>query len=493
VGGRSLEFDFTERPPPEREEVAQERPVPLEEREYQRREEPRREPEGPRTFSVAELGRTIRKKLEDGFRAPVWVEGEVVNAKPAASGHVYFTLKDAEEEATLDVAIYKSSLTPRTRAFIQDGKCVRLRGRPQFWPPRGRLQFIADLAQLAGRGALLEALEKLKAKLTAEGLFAQERKRALPQTPRIVGVVTSASGAVIHDIAKVAFRRGGANILLAPALVQGAGAAESVMRAIAALERVRGVDVIIVGRGGGSSDDLQTWNDEALVRMIASCSVPVVSAVGHEVDVTLADFAADARAATPSQAAEMVVPDANAERRLLTQLHARLGRTIKARAQSERHELSRLLYSMPNPAAFVAELKQDIDAARDELTDAIHERLRREHGDVQRVNARLERQHPRAVLVRERAEVQRRARALQVEMDKRVAEGRGEMGALFARLDAMSPLKVLGRGYAIATTADGRAVRNAGEVNAGDRVNVRVSEGSFDAIVETTSGGRSKP
>jgi exodeoxyribonuclease VII large subunit len=281
--------------------------------------------------------------------------------------------------------------------------------------------------------------------------------------------------------------------LLAPALVQGAGAAESVMRAIAALERVRGVDVIIVGRGGGSSDDLSTWNDEALVRMIASCRVPIVSAVGHEVDVTLADFAADARAATPSQAAEMVVPDANAERRLLAHLAARLGRTMKARAQAERHELSRLLYSMPNPAAFVAELKQDIDASRDELADAMRERLRREHGDAQRVTARLERQHPRAVLVRERADVLRRARALQVEMDKRVAEGRGEMGALFARLDAMSPLKVLGRGYAIATTASGRAVRSADEVAAGDRVNVRVSEGSFAAVVETTSGGRSKP
>jgi exodeoxyribonuclease VII large subunit len=503
VGSRTLEFDFTERQEPAPDEYDQREPPrrPNERNERNERNEPneraernerqeRIEPhraapdEGPRTFSVGELGRVIRRRLEEGFRAPVWVEGEVANARPASSGHVYFTLKDADEEATLDIAIYKSALTPRTRGFIQDGKRIRLRGRPQFWPPRGRLQFVADQVQLAGRGAILEALEKLKTKLTAEGLFAPERKRALPHAPRIVGVVTSASGAVIHDVAKVAFRRGGANILLAPALVQGFGAADSVMRAIAALERVRGVDVIIVGRGGGSSEDLMAWNDEALVRMIASCSVPIVSAVGHEVDVTLADFAADARAATPSQAAEMVVPVANAERRLLAHLGARLGRVMKARATAERHELSRLLYSMPNPAAFVAELRQDIDASREELADALRERLRREHGDMQRVDARLARRHPRAVLVRERADVEQRARALHVEMEKRVAEGRGDLGALFARLDAMSPLKVLARGYAIATTEDGRAVRNADEVSAGDRVNIRVAEGAFAAIVE---------
>src|SRR5215510_6679217 len=267
-------------------------------------------------YSVADLDRRLKRAVE-GATVDVWVEGEVSGAKPAPSGHVYFCLKDELEDATIECVMYRSSPV-RSRRLIVDGARVQLRGRATVWAPRGRLQFMADVARPAGRGALLEALENLKMKLAAEGLFGPDRKRPLPVHPSVVGVVTSASGAAIHDIAKVAFRRAGVRIVLSPTVVQGPNAADRVVAAIERLERLADLDVIIVGRGGGSADDLMVFNEEAVVRKVASCRVPVVSAVGHEVDVTLTDLAADARAATPSQAAEMVVPDERAMSRKVT-------------------------------------------------------------------------------------------------------------------------------------------------------------------------------
>lgn len=434
-------------------------------------------------MSVAELGRTIRQALDQDFRFPVWVEGEISGARPAASGHVYFTLKDAKEDASIDVAMYKSSLTPRGRACIKDGSLVRLRGRPQYYAPRGRLQLICDMVEVAGAGALLVALEKLKAKLAAEGLFRAERKRPLPHAPRRIGVVTSQTGAVIHDIAKVAFQRGGANILLAPALVQGAGAARSVMLALAALEKVPDIDVIIVGRGGGSADDLQAFNDEDLVRAVASCRVPIVSAVGHEVDVTLVDFAADARAATPSQAAEMTVPDVRAELRLLREQELRMRRLVTARFAADRHELSSLRRRLPDPVRFIGDLRQGVDDLKAELTDLSLSRVRTARGDVAGLEKRLERRHPRAVLAKERAELLARQSRMEQRITRRMSAERAELTGLFGRLDAMSPLKVLARGYAIATHPDGRAVRSSAELTLGESVRVRVHEGAFAANV----------
>lgn len=448
-----------------------------------RPEPPPRRVEAPHTMSVAELGRTIRQALDQDFRFAVWVEGEVSGARPAASGHMYFTLKDPKEDASIDVAMYKSSLTPRGRACIKDGNRVRLRGKPQYYAPRGRLQLICDVVEPAGAGALLVALEKLKAKLAAEGLFRTEKKRPLPHAPRRIGVVTSQTGAVIHDIAKVAFQRGGASILLAPALVQGAGAARSVMYALSALERIPDVDVIIVGRGGGSADDLSAFNDEELVRAIASCRVPVVSAVGHEVDVTLVDFAADARAATPSQAAEMTVPDVRAEKRLLREQELRMRRLVTARFSAERHELAALSRRLPEPARFIGDLRQSIDDLKSEMTELSLARLREERTALGGLEKRLERRHPRAVLAKERAELV----ALRERMTRRIAKGmsaeHAKLTGLFGRLDAMSPLKVLGRGYAIATHADGRAVRSTAELTQGEPIRVRVHEGSFAASV----------
>ncbi|MBX3198513.1 MAG: exodeoxyribonuclease VII large subunit [Labilithrix sp.] len=459
-----------------------------------------------RVFTVGELGRIVGRSLERAFAAELWVEGEVGGARPASSGHVYFSLKDEREEAAIDVVLYRSQVTPRGRALIKDGARVRVRGKPTYWSPRGKLQFVGDRVEPTGKGALLEALEQLKQKLQAEGLFAPEKKRPLPHDPRVVGVVTSAQGAVIHDICKVAFRRGGARILLAPAQVQGAGAATSIRRALRMLQRVADVDVIVVGRGGGSQDDLLAFNDEALVRDVAACRVPIVSAVGHEVDVTLVDFAADARAATPSQAAEMIVPDATARRRLLDERTSRLRRAMHARIAEERVVTGRLAQAFGDPRLLIASAQQRVDEHVMRLGRILAKRLAREQEASSRLGARLGAAHPRERIARDRARVSEaasrlvaaaradargrsdHAAALALRLDglapRFVRERSDRVAALAGRLDAMSPLKVLARGYAIVTrSADGRAVRDAAEVAVGDALHVRVASGAFDAEV----------
>ena len=441
-------------------------------------------PDEPKPLTVAELDRAIKGSLEDFFAKPVLVEGEVSGARPAPSGHLYFSLKDEREEAAVDVVMYRSSITPRMRALCVDGGRVRLRGQPTFWAPRGRLQFVADRMQAAGRGALLEAIERLKTKLAAEGLFAAGRKRALPAEPRIVGVVTSASGAVIHDVCRVAFRRGGAHILLSPAQVQGADAADAIVRALTKLQRVLGVDVIVVGRGGGSADDLSAFNDEAVVRAIAACRVPVVSAVGHDADVTLSDFAADARAATPSQAAEMVVPDRHAQSALLRRTRMHLDRAMHARLGQHRVAHIRAAKLLGDPRLAIAAHQQTLDDRLARLTERARTALARRRDTLTRAQRRLAYLHPRAVVGRERAEIVRLDERLGRLWAARFAERAAGLHRATARLDALSPLRVLGRGYAIATRDDGHAVRSGADVAPGAMVHVRVRDARIDARVE---------
>ena len=472
---RSLSFDFTA-PAPARAPAPAPTPTPP----------PAPKPEEPRALTVGELDRAIKRSLDVSFAQPVWVEGEVTGARPAPSGHLYFCLRDENEDATIDVAMYKTNITPRARALIKDGARVRLRGLPTFWVPRGKLQLIVDRALPVGRGALLEALEKLKAKLAAEGLFAMERKRALPADPRVIGVVTSARGAVIHDVCKVAFRRGAARILLAPALVQGAGAAESICRAILMLQRVRDVDVIVVGRGGGSTEDLSAFNEEAVVRAVAACRVPVVSAVGHEVDVTLTDFAADARAATPSQAAEMLVPDARERAAVLAGAHRHLLRAMRSRFAEERALLAGVLRTLRDPRLAIASSQQTLDDRAVRLSSCGEAIVARRSAALQRLQHRLAFQHPRVVLDRERAAMTHAAQRLGACAVKLIDRRAAAVAPLIARLDALSPLRVLARGYAIATTArDGvvRAVREPGDVREGDVLDVRVHAARIEALV----------
>lgn len=434
-----------------------------------------------RIYTVAELDFRLKRVVE-GCSADIWVEGEVSGAKPAPSGHVYFALKDEREDAILECVMYRSSPV-RARHLIVDGARVQLRGRATVWAPRGRLQFIADVARPAGRGALLEALENLKNKLLGEGLFAAERKKPLPVHAAVIGVVTSASGAAIHDIAKVAFRRGGARIVLSPTIVQGQNAAARVIAAIDRLERMSELEVIIVGRGGGSADDLMVFNEEAVVRRVAACRVPVVSAVGHEVDVTLTDLAADARAATPSQAAEMVVADARAQNNALVQLQARLVRSMRAHVGEDRATLRTLSASFAHFRMTLSEHEQKVDDLSQRLGQAIVRIQARRRNDIERLHRRLAARHPRAVIADARGSLGPLEVRLAGAARGRIDALRSRLSDRRARLGAMSPLAVLARGYAIATTTDGRAIRAASEVNVGDEVSIRVHRGAFSAKV----------
>jgi exodeoxyribonuclease VII large subunit len=436
-----------------------------------------------RPIGVGALARAIKGALEGAFPGSVWVEGEITGLREAPSGHLYFGLKDEGEDAAVDVVVYRSNVTPRMRAMCADGARIRLRGKPTFWAPRGRLQLVGDRLQAAGRGALLEALERLKAKLAAEGLFAADRKRPLPAEPRIIGVVTSRTGAVIHDICRVAFRRGGARILLAPALVQGSGAPDSICRAIAELSRVSGVDVIIVGRGGGSSDDLGAFNDEKVVRAVAGCPVPVVSAVGHDVDITLVDFVSDARAATPSQAAELLVPDCHARRDILGRTALHLVRAMRARLDEDRLAAGRIVHQLGDPRLALASHQQLLDDRLARLSARMRVLVARRRDVLSRAQTSLATSHPRAVLARHRAECARMCERLTTQWGLGFERRTAGLARSVARLDAMSPLKVLARGYAIATRGDGCAVRDEADARPGDRLTLRLHRATIEAEV----------
>lgn len=442
-------------------------------------------PRDVKVLSVSQLGKALRSAVDVAFPRAVLVRGEVQNARPASSGHMYFTLKDEEEDAIADVVVYKTNLTTKMRELVKDGSRVRVRARPTFWVPRGRLQLVGDRVEDQGRGALLEALLKLKEKLAAEGLFAPEKKRALPADPRVIGVVTSATGAVIHDIARVARHRGGAHVLLMSAQVQGAGAGERLARALKLVSRVRGVDVVILGRGGGSHDDLLAFSEEVLVRAVASCRVPVIAAVGHDEDVPLVDFAADARAATPSQAAEMVVPDRAGRRRLVEKQTEHLKRAMRAFVSRQRASAQVRIHKLSDPRLAIAswqQKKDDLDARLSRVaTELTRARTRAAHT----LARRLALVHPRAVLLERRAELVATNARLESLMTSKLERDRSEAARVIASLDALSPLAVLGRGYAIALK--GRApIRAASDVKKGDSIEIRVAEGRIDAKVTGT-------
>lgn len=432
-------------------------------------------------LSVADLDRRLKRVVENATE-DVWVAGEVSSLKEVGSGHIYFTLKDESEEASIDAVMYRTA-PARSRRVLSEGARVVLRGRASLYVPRGRLQFLADLAKPAGRGAILEALERLKHKLESEGLFDRDRKRPLPPDPRLIGVVTSADGAAIHDIITVAFRRGALRIVLARAPVQGPQAAPRMARAIALLAKLPGIEAIIVGRGGGSAEDLSAYNEEILVREVARSPVPIVSAVGHEVDVSLLDLVADARAATPSQAAEMLVPDREARAAELAHLVQRMRRAVDRHVQQARSVLARRAELLFRYRATIAEQQRELDDVRDRLRGAIAKRFARERAALVRSERALSLHDPRAVLVRQRNAVTEIMSHMRDVLLRRMFALRASFGRSVARLDALSPLAVLGRGYAIATTTSGAAVRSSREVQPGDILDLRFHEGAARASV----------
>ena len=392
-----------------------------------------------RPLTVSELNRRVRETLEEQFGV-VWVVGEVTGARRPSSGHVYLTLKDADSQVS---AVMWRGPASRLPFDLEDGLEVVVQGEISVYEPRGQYQIILRHVQPKGVGALQLAFLQLKEKLEAEGLFDPARKRPLPGIPKRIGIVTSATGAAVRDMLRTIYSRfPGARTLLRPALVQGESAAADIAEGIADLNRVPDVDVIIIGRGGGSLEDLWPFNEEVVARAVAASAAPVISAVGHEIDVTISDLVADRRALTPTDAGQIVVPE---KRRLLADLdalRARLAQALRRRVERARERLDGLAssYAFRRPLDGVRRLEQTVDDLGQRLFRVME---------------------GRAPALRERVE------------------------ALEARLRALNPEAVLRRGYSITFHADGRVARRAADARAGERLRTRLSEGEvLSEVVE---------
>jgi exodeoxyribonuclease VII large subunit len=433
-------------------------------------------------YSVSRLTREVRVVLERGLGV-VWVEGELSNLSQPASGHWYFSLKDRDAQLRCAMFRAKNALvgfTPRA------GMQVLIRGRLSVYEARGEYQLIAEHLEDAGVGALRREFERLKSRLDAEGLFAQERKRALPRFPRRIGIITSPSGAALHDILKVLARRfPPAAVLIYPARVQGAEAAPSVVMALRRAAARAEVDLLIVARGGGSLEDLWAFNDERLARAIAASAVPVVSAVGHEIDFTIADFVADVRAPTPSAAAELVVPDGAACLETLTTIGLRLQGAMRRelRARGLQHAGVARRLQLAHPGVRLQQQMQRLDDLTLRLAGAARARLHRAASELAQSQARLLRRSPehllRELLGRARHARERLEPALRAQLQRA-----GHRLALAQRaLDAVSPLATLARGFAIVTRADGALLSDVGEVEVGAEIEARLARGTLRARV----------
>lgn len=389
--------------------------------------------------SVSELNHQLKAVVEGTFPM-MWVAGEVTDVARPRSGHIYFTLKDDDSQIR---AVMWRNVASRLRFDLKNGQSILCFGGLEIYTVRGTYQIVVRKAQPQGVGTLQLAFEKLKARLNAEGLFSYERKQPLPSHPRRIGVITSPSGAAVHDFLVAAENRMiGAEIFVIPAQVQGSGAAETIVRGLKAAAMVRPkLDVVVVARGGGSLEDLWCFNEEAVVRAIAQCPVPTVSAVGHEVDVTLSDLAADVRALTPTDAATKVFADRSGIVQRVNDLTRRLHRVMQ-------YELERRQVALDALANHPAMSKP------------------------------MEMVHLRSRLV---DELDQRAKQA---MDRRLQQSKSDVATLAASLAALSPLNTLARGYSVTSDGDGTAISDASRLEIGERVTTRLASGSFESIVD---------
>ena len=445
-----------------------------------------------RIWPVRALVEQARQFVERQF-FDVWVEGEISNLRPAPSGHVYFSLKDAE--AQLPVVLFRRQAS-LLRFRPEDGLHVLVRGRVSVYEQRGQLQLVAETMEPVGAGSLQLAFEQLKERLKAEGLFDADRKRPLPAFPRTAGIVTSSAGAVIRDFLNIVGRRhSGLNVLLAPASVQGESAPAEIESAIAQLNAFGLADLIVVARGGGSLEDLAAFNSERVARAIAASRVPVVSAVGHETDFTIADFVADLRAPTPSAAAELVTEAQHkvAERVAgLVVRHERAARfqLLRARQKVESLHVERAEWRM---SSLLHRLEQQLDDYAVRQEQAISAQIREGQRTASDLAAHLLRHDPSRMIVETRERMVSLFTRLERAAERHVRELATHLQAIEARLHALSPLEVLQRGYALVQDSSGVLVRSAAQIANGDLVQTRLSDGAFfSRVVEHASGNRFK-
>ncbi|WP_069385112.1 exodeoxyribonuclease VII large subunit [Halomonas caseinilytica] len=429
-----------------------------------------------RPLSVESLNRNARQLLESGI-GEVWVEAELSGVSRPASGHVYFTLKD--ERAQLRCALFRTRARFVT-APMRDGDRVKVRGRVSLFEPRGDFQLIAEAVQPAGEGELLAAFERLKAKLDAEGVFANARP--LPFPPRHLLVLTSPTGAAIRDVLAVLEARWPlSQVTLIPVPVQGRESAPALIAALGMLNRQSALapehDAILITRGGGSLEDLWAFNDEHLARAIFHSRLPVMSAVGHEVDVTLADFAADSRAPTPSAAAERLVPDAAALRQRLIQLEDRLTRSQRARLNTQGQRLDHLRARLRHPGEVLVYRRRQLEQLEGRLHRAMNAGLAERRERERHLRQRLTLRSPRRQVEQAEQRLTLATRRLQHSMPRALARHRERLAAVSRELQAVSPLAILGRGYSILETPDGRVLKRAKDTRPGERLEARLGEG----------------
>jgi len=440
----------------------------------------------PRVLTVGELARRIQGALEDGLDT-VWVVGEISNFRAAPSGHYYFTLKD--DEAQLAAVLFRSAAA-RIRFRPTDGLEVIAAGRIRLYEARGTLQLYVDTLEPRGVGALRLQLEQLRAKLSAEGLLDPRRKRALPFLPRGVGVVTALGGAAIHDIlAMLRARYPNLRIVLRPVRVQGLGAEREIAEGIREICAVPGIDVLIVGRGGGSIEDLWAFNDEGVARAIVDCRVPVVSAVGHEIDVTIADLVADARAPTPTAAAELVVPRKLELAAAIDAHRCALEVVLRRHLEARRRSLRALRARLRDPHREVRSARTRGAQIEVRLQRAIRRALVLARESKVVLEERLRFASPARWVAAERARIADAMPRLEASIAHRAELARERTARLSRALSSLSPLAVLQRGYAVVWKHDEvRPLRSSAEAAAGDRLRIQLANGKLHARVVSSDG-----
>jgi exodeoxyribonuclease VII large subunit len=439
--------------------------------------------QNPDIYTVSRLNSEVRLTLELQFQQ-LWLVGEVSNFVAAASGHWYFSLKD--QAAQVKVAMFKQANRYAT-VRPQNGQQVLIRARISVYEPRGEYQLLAEFIEPAGAGLLKQQFEQLKAKLAAEGLFAPERKRPLPANPRRVGVITSPTGAAVRDIITVLARRApGIELIIYPCQVQGETAAAQLRNMLSTAIRRNEVDVLIIGRGGGSIEDLWCFNDEALARAVADCPIPIVSAVGHEIDFALTDFVADVRAATPSAAAELVSPDQSQYLVALTQLQQRLSRAVRRQLAQQQPRLMQLQQRLQqlHPQRRLEQQQQRLDELQLRLQRRMQQHLqtaRRQHSYLQQS---LQHLSPAKAIKQQQLQLQQLAKRLQQAQLQQLKQHKFNLIQLSKQLHTVSPLATLARGYSIAFDAQQQVVTRNSQLAPGDQVTVKLAEGAFEAEVK---------
>ncbi|SHH32974.1 exodeoxyribonuclease VII large subunit [Ferrimonas marina] len=434
-------------------------------------------------LTVSALNRQVKSTLEQNW-SRVWLTGEISNLATPASGHIYFTLKD--DRSQIRCAMFRSR-AGRLTFRPEHGMQVLVRANVTLYEPRGDMQLLVESMQPAGDGLLQQQFDALKMRLAGEGLFAQEAKQPLPDNIRKLGVITSPSGAAIRDVLSVLKRRDPTlEVVIYPSLVQGAEAVENLIAMLRTADERDEVDCLLLTRGGGSLEDLWCFNDERLARAIYEARLPIVSAVGHEVDTTISDYVADLRAATPSAAAELLSRDSSHHRQQLMQQQQRLGQAFTSHLRHQRHALALLQSRLEatHPRTQLSTHSQRLDELSLRLERAMQTRLLHAGHAQQRLSQRLEHQHPAPRIQRSGQQVTELQHRLKRATDGLVGRARLQLQSQVAALDAVSPLAVLSRGYSILQDESGNTIKDAGQVSPGQSLSARLHRGSLALTVE---------